>query len=148
MGLYDSWQNLKQQLEDEKTKRDASTEASITPEERSQPADTFRNQMIGGLGLPNNWQNTVADEKRLAAQPQPVEARSPILEMSAGPEVEGAELAMQGAQKLAPELQQWAQMISKNPNAPIEVAGPINSRFQKLRDALGHVGPIVFKGSK
>lgn len=117
--MYDSWQNFKQQIEDERAKRNAATEASIAPEEHTQVADTIRNQMIGGLGLPSQWQNTTADEKRLAAQPQAVEASNPFLEMSViGPEAEGLSAGAKLVQKLAPELENMG-------------------RFQKLRGAIG-----------
>ena len=148
--IYGKLGQLKQRVQDEQDQRNAAAQATIQPGDTSTPADSFRNQMIGGLGLPQDWQTTVAQQKMQAAQPQPIEAKmtTPV-ELGAAPEAEAGELAAQGAEKLAPQLKSWAQQMMGNPNAAIEVSGPINmNSFQKLRDALGHVGPVIMKGAK
>lgn len=149
-AVYDRWGQMKQQIQDEKDKREAQYQASLQPGDETTPADTFGNKIQNTLGLPDNWRQTIADQKHQAVQPQAIEAGSnAIVDMGAGPEAEGAELAAQGAEKLAPQLKQWAQKMMSNPRAPIEVNGAVNmNSFQKLRDALGHVGPVIMKGGQ
>lgn len=150
-SVYNRWGQMKQQLADQEAQRNAKTEASITPEDQTTYADNFRNKAINTLGMPENWQNTVADEKRYEAAPKPVEAlNNPVLQMAVGgPQVRAGKMAVQGAEALAPGLKAIAQRMMSNPKGAIEVAGPMNmSSFQKLRDALGHVGPIIMKGGK
>lgn len=152
MGLddiYNRWGQMKQNLQEDEDKRQQGYQSSLQPGDETTPADTFGNTIQNTFGLPDSWRQTVANQKYKESQPQPVEARSAVLEASAGPEAEAGELAAQGAEKLAPQLKSWAQKMMGNPNAPIEVAGPVDmNSFQKLRDALGHVGPVIMKGGK
>jgi len=140
-----SWfDQLQDDLDKDKQQREAGVQASLQPGDTTTPAPTLRNTAIGAFGLPSQWQNTIADEKRLAAQPQPVASRGAAA-LAAPPELE----AIGAAEGLAPGLEALAARIQSNPNMPLEVAGPMNmERFQKLRDILGHVGPIIMKGTK
>jgi hypothetical protein len=147
MGLYDSWQQLNQNLQKDQDDRDIKYQQSLQPGDETKPADTWQNNIQNTIGLPDSWQQTVAQQKYNAVQPKPVEAVvSPSI---SGPEQEGANLAAQGAQKLAPELEALANQVRGNPNMPLQVSGAMDmGRFQKLRDLLGHTGPVIVKGAK
>lgn len=146
--LSDRWGQLQQKIQDDKDQREQQYQSSLQPGDETAPADTFGNTVQNTLGLPDSWRQTIAQQKHQAVQPQSVEAGSgALVEMGAAPEAEAGELAVQGAEKLTPELKAWAQKMMGNPNAPVQVNGPINmNSFQKLRDALGHVGPVIMKG--
>ena len=142
MGWFDK---LKEDVNADQQQSEAGVQASLQPGDTSTPADTFRNKAISTLGMPNEWQTTVADQKRQDAQPKPVTANGALATLAAPPELE----AVGAAEGLAPGLKALAQQIQANPNMPLEVMGGMNlQKFQKLRDALGHVGPIIMKGMK
>lgn len=143
----DWFQQLKDARDKDQAERQAQYQGLLQPGDETKPADTFGNTVQNTLGLPESWRQTVAQEKQRAVQPQPLESKvSPLV---AGPEEEGAQLAAQSVEGLGPKLNAIIQNIRSNPNAPLEVSGPINmSRFQKLRDALGHTGRIVVKDVK
>lgn len=147
MDLSDRWQRLQTNLQKDQDDRENQYQASLQPGDESAPADTWANKIKSAVGAPDSWQQTIADQKHNAVQPKPIEAGMPAYANPAAAEEEVGNLAVQGAQKLAPELEGLANQIRGNPNMPLQVSGAMDmGRFQKLRDMLGHVGPIIMKG--
>lgn len=153
MGLADQWKEMKEKLEADKAEREAAVEATISPEDKVTAADNFRNSIIGTLGMPEDWKNTVADEKRLAGRPQPIEANGGFLSTAMSGPGQGAKVLKMGpallesaAMKAYPEFAQYAAQMARNAKAPVVFKGPVPSSFQKLRDFLGHTGPVILKG--
>lgn len=145
MDLSDRWQRLQDNLQKDEDDRDAQYQGSLQPGDTSTPADTWGNKIKSAVGAPDSWQQTIADQKYNAVQPKPVEAGMPAYANPAAAE----EGIAQGASKLTPELEALANQIKGNPNMPLQVSGAMDmGRFQKLRDMLGHVGPIIMKGGQ
>lgn len=111
----------------------------VRPEDENTYPASPRNyiaEQIGLTGAP--WQMSRADEKRYN-QGLPEMMGTAMGRLSVAP--------ASAAEAVSPELMQWARMMKQTPRAPIEVSGPINMQsFQKLRDMLGHTGPIIMKG--
>lgn len=138
-----SWlDKLKNDIEKDKAERVA--RANVQPGDEVAPADTLRNKAIDFVGLPQDWRTTIAQEKLRAVQPEPIAAKGPAA-LAAPPEVE----AVGAAAELTPALRALAAQMKSNPKMPLQVTNSFNmSNFQKLRDILGHVGPVIIKGGK
>lgn len=60
----------------------------------------------------------------------------------------GPALAEAAARKVFPEFSQHVAQMVRNPKAPVTFDGPVPAKFQRLRDFLGHTGPIIMKGGQ